>query len=148
MLRWMLVLSAWTVSTLLVRPAPLSAQALDPSPAALKRMRAALARPPSRLQVGVPPIEAPTFRVEVAVPFSAARPIEDEPFDPTWGLPSAGELIAGGIGKIGSAVRGYRRHRAERRARQEVEDAMAEYCAVNACPPPATPARASSTPPR
>jgi len=133
MLRWTLAVPAWIVCALLLA-APLQAQALDPPPASLKRIRAALDRPPPRLRVAVPAADAPTFRVEVRVPFSATRSVDDEPLDPTWGLPSAGELIAGGIGKIGSAVSGYKRHRAERRARKEVQDALTAFCTVNACP--------------
>jgi hypothetical protein len=136
MLRFTLALTAWIVSTPLVLPAPLSAQSLEPSPATLKRIRAALERPPSRLDVAASTAGAPTFRVEVNVPFSATRSIEEPPFDPTWGLPTAGELIAGGIGKIGSAVGGYRKHRAQRKARKEVQDAMAAYCAVHTCTAP------------
>ena len=128
-----MLVSAWAVCVLL-SAVPVHGQALDPPPATLQRIRAALERPPSRLQVSVPTAEAPTFRVDVLVPFSATRSIDEPPFDPTWGLPSAGELIAGGIGKIGSAVGGYKRHRAERRARKEVQDALTAFCAVHACP--------------
>jgi hypothetical protein len=134
MLRFPLALTAWIGTALLLLPALAAAQVPEPSPATLKRMRAALERPASRLRPDVPAAEAPTFHVDVTMPFSATRSIEEPPFDPTWGLPSAGDLIAGGLGKIGSAVKGYKRHRSERRARKEVQDAMAAYCAVHTCP--------------
>ncbi|HWJ57593.1 MAG TPA: hypothetical protein VNR90_15240, partial [Vicinamibacterales bacterium] len=53
---------------------------------------------------------------------------------PTWGLPSAGELLMDGIEKIHSAASGYKHRRAERRARKEVQDALAAFCAVRECP--------------
>jgi hypothetical protein len=42
--------------------------------------------------------------------------------------------LIGGIGKIRSAVVRYKRRRAERRARQEVDEALSAFCAVNECP--------------
>ena len=70
------------------------------------------------------------FHVEVRERPFLLEPLEEKPFDPTYGLPSLGELVMGGIGKIRSAVHG----RAERRARKEVDDALASFCAVNDCP--------------
>ncbi len=135
MLRWTIALALWTAGALLARPAPLQAQAADAhEPVSLEPIRAALAAPPPILPVPAPAAGIPTFRVVVRQPMWALQPEEAEAFDPTWGLPSAGELIAGGIGKIGSAVSGYKRHRAERRARKEVQDALAAFCAVRECP--------------
>ena len=39
-----------------------------------------------------------------------------------------------GIGKIGSAAVDYKRRRARRRARKEVDGALAAFCAVRECP--------------
>jgi hypothetical protein len=55
-------------------------------------------------------------------------------FDPTFGLPSAGELVMRGVGKIGSAATGYKKRRAKRRAQQEVQEALEAFCAVQDCP--------------
>jgi hypothetical protein len=44
------------------------------------------------------------------------------------------ELLMGGIRKIRSAVVTYKRGRAERRARKEVADALAAFCAARGCP--------------
>jgi hypothetical protein len=54
---------------------------------------------------------------------------EKKPIDPTYGLPTIDELFMDGVQKIRSAKRG----RAERRARKEVEDALAAFCATNVC---------------
>jgi hypothetical protein len=62
----------------------------------------------------------PTFQVEVLAILPLLQPVEEIPFDPTFGLPSVGELLMGGIGKIRSAVVNYKRGRAEHRARKEV----------------------------
>jgi len=43
-----------------------------------------------------------------------------------------------GIDTIRSAVVRYTRGRAERRARKEVDDALAAFCAVHECPRPDT----------
>jgi hypothetical protein len=121
---------------------PTAAQAqADPSgsPVSLERIRAALAAPPPRLLVPASSLDVPTFRVEVRQDLSILRPLDEPPFDLTWGLPSAGELLMGGIGKIGSAVGSYKRQRAKRRARKEVDDALAAFCAVHECPAPARP---------
>ena len=109
-------------------------------PVSLARIRAALEAPPPVLQMPAPPIDVPTFRVEVNQPFSMTRPIDEEPFDPTWGLPSAGQLMMGGIDKLRSAVVDYKRGLARRRARKEVEDALAAFCAAHEGPSPAQPA--------
>ena len=119
---------------MLAVPAPVRAQA-DASrlPVSLERIRKALNEPPPRLQVPPPSSEVPTFRVEVHEPLVNLAPIVDEPLDPTWGVPSAGELMMGGIQKLGSAVGSYKRGRAKRRARKEVEDALAAFCAEHDC---------------
>ena len=105
-----------------------------PSAASLARIRKALEAPPARLQPPAPSTDMPTFRVEVHEPLVNLDPIDEEPFDPTMGLPSAGDLLMGGIGKIRSAVADHRRKGARRRARKEVQDALAAFCAVHACP--------------
>jgi hypothetical protein len=123
----------------LVLHAPLQAQTDgSPLPVSLERIRAGLKEPPPLLQIPAPSGDTPTFRAEVQAGLSFLQPIEEEPFDPTWGLPSAGELLMGGIGKIRSAVVTYKRGRAERRARKEVADALAAFCAARGCPPSTT----------
>lgn len=103
----------------------------------LARIRAALVSPPPRLQVPPPSADVtPMFHVEVTQYFSMRDPFEEPPPDPTWGLPSAGELMMGGIGKLQSAVSGYKKRRARGKAKQEVSEALADFCAANACPPP------------
>ena len=131
--------AAWMLGGLFVLPAASQAQAAGSSlPVSLARIRAGLEAPPPRLQP--PPTTAPaavaTFRVEVSQPFSMTPLVEEGPGDPTMGIPSAAELLMGGIGKIHSAVAGYKRGRAKKKARKEVQDAMTEFCAVNACPAP------------
>ena len=122
------------VSTVLVLHAPLQAQTDgSPLPVSLERIRAGLKEPPPLLQMPAPSGDTPTFRVEVQAGLPLLQPIVEEPFDPTYGLPSAGELLMGGIGKIRSAVVTYRRGRAERRARKEVADALAAFCAARGC---------------
>jgi hypothetical protein len=126
------------VAALLVVPAPIQAQAAETGlPVSLARIRAALEAPPPRLQPSAMPAEVPTFRVEVHQPFPISPLVEEGPGDPTMGIPSAGELLVGGIGKIHSAFVGYTRNRAKRKAKQEVAEALAAFCAVNACPAPA-----------
>jgi hypothetical protein len=137
MLRWTSVLPFWTVGAVLLLHAPMRAQAGDwHLPVSLGRIRAALEAPPPILQVPSRSDDIPTFRTEVRL--SVVRPVEGEPFDPTWGLPSGGELLMGGIEKIRSAAVGYKHRRAERRARKEVEEALAAFCAVHECPVPDT----------
>jgi hypothetical protein len=106
-------------------------------PVSLARIRAALAAPPPRLSLPQPTLDVPTFRAEVTRDLFEPAPIVDATFDPTWGLPSAGELMMSGVGKLGTAVGDYRRGRAKRRARKEVDDALADFCAERGCTPPA-----------
>jgi len=120
----------------LVLQTPLQAQTTDAQlPVSLDRIRAALKQPPPMVRVPAPaPSDAPTFRVEVREPVLDLQPIEEKPFDLTYGLPSAGELLMRGIGKIQSGIVNYKRSRAERRARKEVEDALAAFFAYNSVP--------------
>jgi hypothetical protein len=73
--------------------------------------------------------------VEVRGRLHVLTPTQKDAFDPTFGLPSLGELAIGGIEKIRSAVVKHMRSRAERRAWREVKDALAAFCAARACSP-------------
>jgi len=130
-------------SAILLLHAQIHAQGDDVHlPVSLERIRAGLNAQPT--QVPLLPVPAslsdlPLFRAEVQAQVAVLQPpVVEAPFDPTYGIPSAGELLMNGIGSIKSAVVNYRRGRAERRARKEVEDALAEFCAVHDCPTPAT----------
>jgi hypothetical protein len=46
--------------------------------------------------------------------------------------------LMNGIENIGSAAVDYKRRRAERRARKEVDDALATFCGVRECSTPNT----------
>lgn len=140
--RWTRIVLIGIAGAVAVPPAAALGQtSATNGPRSLARIRAALAAPPPRLQVPPPSTDVvPTFRVEVTQPFTLHDPFEEPPSDPTWGLPSAGELMMGGIGKLGSAVSGYRKRRAKGKAKREVADALAEFCAVNTCPAQTTPA--------
>jgi hypothetical protein len=130
------VIAALTCSlgSLLVFQTPIRGQQADPAPlpVSLDRIRVALAKP-TLLQVPDPSGETPMFRSEVREQLYILQPIEEVPFDPTYGLPSIGELIMGGVGKIRQAVVNRTRRRAERRAQKEVEDALAAFCAARSC---------------
>ena len=122
------------VGAILVLQLPIQAQTADAQlPVSLDRIRAALKQPPP-LQAPKAADDTPTFRVEVREPVLDLQPVDEKPFDLTWGLPSAGELLASGIGKIRSTIVNYKRGRAERRARKEVEDALAAFFAYNNVP--------------
>jgi hypothetical protein len=124
-------------AAILLGPVPIQAQDADARlPVSLERIRAALNQPPPLLRIPATPGDVPTFRVEVHQDFFAPQPVDETPADPTLGLPSVGELVMGGIGKLRSAVVDYRRGRAQRRARKEVDDALAAFCAVHHCPAP------------
>lgn len=127
-----------TLCALLVLPASMQAQqAADAQlPVSIERIRAALQQPPPVLQNPAAPADIPMFRVAVQEQSLILEPVVETPFDPTYGLPSIGELVIGGIGKIKSAVVNYKRSRAERRAKKEVDDALAAFCAVRECPGP------------
>ncbi len=134
MTRWMSLVPVSTVGALLLLHAPVQAQTVSAQfPVSLERIRAGLREPQPVLRVVAPPVEVPTFRVEVQQPFWNPDPIAEEAFDPTYGLPSVGELMVGGIGKIRSAAVGYKQRRTKRKARQEVADALAAFCAVHEC---------------
>ena len=123
------------VGAILVLQTPIRAQADQTHlPVSLERIRAALNEPPPILEVPPPSDDMPTFRAEVREPLSLLQTVDERPFDPTFGLPSVGELMAGGIGKIRSSAVNYKRSRAERRARQEVAEALAAFCAARGCP--------------
>jgi hypothetical protein len=130
---------SWSLGTILALQSPIQAQAADsPLPVSMDRIRAGLKQPPSLLQVPPPSGDMPTFRVEVRERPFVLRPIDERPFDPTFGLPSGGELLMKGIEKIGSAAVDYKRRRTRRRARKEVDGALAAFCAVRECPTPDT----------
>jgi hypothetical protein len=127
------------VGGLLALQAPIHAQTDGVHlPVSIDRIRAALKEQPPVLQVAVPSSDAvPTFQVEVQQRLSIQPPVDDPPFDLTWGLPSVGQLAMIGIGKIQSALVNYKHGRSERRARQEVQAALAEFCAAHDCTTPA-----------
>jgi hypothetical protein len=123
------------IGAVLVLQTPLQAQTPDaPLPVSLERIRAALKASPPLLGVPASSDDAATFRVEVRKLVLDLPPLEEQPFDLTYGLPSAGELLMRGIGKIQSSIVNYKRGRAERRARKEVEDALAAFFAYNSVP--------------
>jgi hypothetical protein len=115
-------------------PAQLHAQGADQS--SLQRIRAALAKGPSPFQAPLPATDPLTFHVDVRAPLIALTPIEETPVDPTYGLPSVGQLLGEGVAKLRSAVVNYKRARARRRARQEVDAALAAFCETGQCPAP------------
>jgi hypothetical protein len=128
---------SWSLGTILALQSPIQAQTTDaPLPVSMERIRAGLKQPPSPLQLPPPSADMPTFRVEVRERPFVLGPIDEKPIDPTFGLPSAGELLMTSIGKIGSAAVDYKRRRANRRARKEVDGALAAFCAVRECPTP------------
>jgi hypothetical protein len=131
---WSVIARAWALGALVV-PAALQAQTVDSSlPVSLERIRAALEQPPPILRLPASSRDLPTFRIEVRQPRSVLQPVEEETFDPTLGLPSAGQLLMGGIEKVRSALVGYKRGRAARRVRREVDEALAAFCAAHECP--------------
>jgi hypothetical protein len=131
---WISLVPWATAGALLLLPQPVQAQISDA--ASLKRIRAALAEPPPLLQVPPPSREIPMFRVEVWQQAWTFDPLDEDAFDPTYGLPSVGELVIGGIGKIKSAAVNYKQRRTKRRARKEVQEALEAFCAVRECPAP------------
>jgi hypothetical protein len=127
----------WTLAAILALQSPIGAQTPDSQEAvSLDRIRAALKQPSPVLRLPEEPGGTPTFRIEVRAPHFVLEPVDEQTFDPTLGLPSAGELLMSGIEKIRSAAVNYKRGRAERRARKEVDDALAQFCAVHECPAP------------
>lgn len=138
-MRWIVGVPLVIVGALLVLQTPIQAQTdAAPLPVSMERIRAGLKEPPPLLRIPAASGEIPTFRLEVRGELPLLQPVEEIPFDPTYGLPSVGELLMGGIGKIRTAVVNYKRGRAEHRARKEVEDALAAFCAARGCPPSTT----------
>jgi hypothetical protein len=128
-----LLLSLGTILALLSQ---IQAQAADQeSPVSIDRIRAGLKRPPP-LQIAAPSGDRPTFRIEVRARPFVLQPTDEKAFDPTFGLPSVGELLMDGIENVRSAAVHYKRRRAERRARKEVDDALAAFCAIRECSTP------------
>jgi hypothetical protein len=138
-MRWIIPLPLFIVGGIFVLQTPLQAQTDDAHlPVSMERIRAALKQPPPILRGPAPAGSMPTFHVEVRGRLPVLLPLDEQPFDPTYGLPSVGDLMMDGIDKIRNAVVNYRRGRAERRARKEVDDALAAYCAAGGCPPSTT----------
>ena len=130
---------SWIVGAILMLQSPIQAQTGDSQlPVSMERIRAALKKQPPLLRGPAASGDIPSFRIEVRARLLVLQPIDEKPFDPTFGLPSAGELLMDGIEKLRSAAVHYKRGRAERRARKEVEDALAAFCAVRECPTPHT----------
>ncbi len=130
-MRWITAVPLWIVGAILVLQSPIQAQTADsPLPVSMDRIRRALTQEPPPLQLPASSDGGPTFRIEVRQRPFVLQPAEEKPFDPSFGLPSLGELLLDGIDKIRSAAH----HRAERGARKEVEEALAAFCAVNECP--------------
>jgi hypothetical protein len=119
-------------AALLARQSPMPAQSPDTQlPVSIDRIRAGLKQQPSSLQLATVRSDAvPTFHVEVRAPFFVAQPPEEKPFDPTFGLPSVGELLLDGVDRIRAATRAH----AEHRARKQVDAALAAFCAERGCP--------------
>jgi hypothetical protein len=130
---------SWSLGTMLALQSPIQAQAADSQlPVSMERIRAALRQPPPILRAPAPSADKPTFHVEVRQRPFVLQSLDDKPFDPTFGLPSVGELLITGIEHIRSAAVDYKRRRAERRARKEVDDALATFCGVRGCSTPDT----------
>ena len=130
---------SWTLGTILALQSPIQAQAADSQlPVSLERIRAGLKQPPPLLQLPALSGDVPTFRIEVRERAFVLQPVDEKPFDPTFGLPSAGELLMSGIENVRSAAVHYKRRRAVRRARKEVDGALAAFCAVRECSTPDT----------
>jgi hypothetical protein len=124
-----------SVGATLVLQTPIHAQADDTQlPVSMERIRAALKEQPPILRVPAPPGDLTTFHVEVRERLFVPQQLDENPFDPTFGLPSVGELMMDGVGRIQSAVVNYKRGRAKRRARKEVDEALAAFCASRGCP--------------
>src|SRR6185295_3927855 len=93
---------------IMVLQAPIQGQTDDVHlPVSLARIRAGLAAEPPQLPLLPVPAslsDLPLFRVEVREQLNVLQPaVVEAPFDPTYGIPSAGELLMNGIGSIKSA---------------------------------------------
>src|ERR1700752_3587038 len=114
-------LARWVVGMIVLLQVPIHGQTSDsPLSVSLDRIRAALEAPQPILPAPTLTRPTPTFRGEIRQPGGNWQPSEEHLFDPTFGLPSAGELLMDGIEKIRSSAVNYMRHRAQRRARREV----------------------------
>jgi hypothetical protein len=97
-MRW--VVQSLIAALIVIIQPPVRAQTDDAHlPVSIERIRAALQQQPSLLRVSASSDDMPTFRVDVTERLPILKPVEEEPFDPTFGLPSAGELLADGIGE-------------------------------------------------
>ena len=93
-----------SLGTILALQAQIQAQAADQeSPVSIDRIRAGLKRPPP-LQIAAPSGDRPTFRIEVRARPFVLQPTDEKAFDPTFGLPSVGELLMDGIENVRSAA--------------------------------------------
>jgi hypothetical protein len=126
--------------------APAEAQGAPP-PVSLDRIRAELARSPAiDLSVADPSVVLPPVRFRVEV--QGRRYYREMP--PVWEIPPGASTLAPssmsrgspvllqvdllGLGRqLGSAVGKVRRARAGRAAREDVEEALREYCADRDC---------------
>ena len=125
----MIGVPVWIVASILVVQTSIHAQTEDTTgPVSINRIRAALEHQPSPLRLPPSSTDVPTFRVTIRGSLPMPPPAE-KPFDPTYGLPSLGDLMMDGIAEI----RDYKRRHTERRAGKEVGDALAAFCAANAC---------------
>ena len=122
-----------SLGTIVLLHSKMQAQAADNElPVSIDRIRAAL-NEPQPFQITPLSGDTPTFRVEIRANPFVIKPTEEEPFDYTYGLPSLGQLVMMGIENVRAAAIRYKRRYAERRARKEVEDALAAFCAVHDC---------------
>jgi hypothetical protein len=120
------------------------------SAVSLERIRAALDRPVVLDLRG--PQEEPDFKVQIIERHEYAdwlKPLPDDfkVEDPLANVPLANYNFASLIGKLVSSIKEARREGAERNARDEVDNALEAFCAVNDCPAPAATAR-TVRPPR
>ena len=113
-------------------------------PVSVARIRAQLEQSPG-LQIALPELPSPTFRVEVR----GKRYWTDDPLIPnftvppmapllpprTFGDPAIGAVGGGGVDPF-SAFAAARRAIQKRAARREVEKALAEFCAIYRCSEP------------
>ncbi|HZR23344.1 MAG TPA: hypothetical protein VFA59_07150 [Vicinamibacterales bacterium] len=112
--------------------------------ASLRRIREKLAKPAPSLVVKAPTPE-PTFKVEVQqhpyfteIPFvwtfnGGGVPTTQKTTGPGQPLITVGVPIGGGEGGVLPALRALKSKLQERGAREEVERAIAEFCATHAC---------------
>ena len=125
-----------SLGTMVLLQSQMQAQAADKElPVSIERIRAAL-NGPQPFQNTPLSGDMPTFRVEIRASPLVFKPTEEEAFDLTYGLPSIGQLLMAGIQNVRAAAIRYKRRHAERRARKEVEDALAAFCAVHDCATP------------